>query len=149
MQSPLERIDADIKNAMMAKDPLKLNTARMLKSALKYYQIEKKLNSLAESDLIAVVHREIKKRQDAAESFRQASREDLRQKEEAEIALLKPYLPPGLTAAELEALVKSCIEEIGATSKNQLGQVMKLAIAKAAGRADGKSINEIASRLLA
>ena len=149
MPTSLEKIDSDIKSAMLAKDALKLSTLRMLKSALQYYQIEKKLQTLSDTDLIAVVQKQLKQRQDAIESYRTGGRDDLLKKEEAEAVILKTYLPQGLTAEELEALVKSTIAEIGATSKAQIGMVMKAAIAKAAGRADGKSINAIALKLLA
>ena len=149
MPTSLEKIDSDIKSAMLAKDALKLSTLRMLKSALQYYQIEKKLQAVSDADLIAVVQKQLKQRQDAIESYRAGDRDDLLKKEEAEAVILKTYLPQGLTAEELEALVKSTIAEIGATSKAQIGMVMKAAIAKAAGRADGKSINAIALKLLA
>jgi uncharacterized protein len=148
MPNALDRIDADIKQAMLAKEAEKLSTLRMLKSALKYYQIEKKLEALSDADLITIVQKQIKQRQDSIESFKTANREDLQKKEEAELAFLKTYLPAALTQEELEALVKSVIAEVGATSKAQVGQVMKAAIAKAAGKADGKSINQLALKLL-
>lgn len=148
MPNALERIDSDIKQAMLAKEAEKLSTLRMLKSALKYYQIEKKLETLSDADLISVVQKQIKQRQDAIESFKTGNREDLAKKEESELHFLKTYLPAALTQEELEALVQSVITEVGATSKAQVGQVMKVAIAKAAGKADGKSINQIALKLL-
>lgn len=148
MPTPLERIDAEIKAAMIARDTARLGLLRLLKSALKYHQIEKKLEVLSEADFLAVVQREIKKRHDSIESYRAANRKDLLDKEEAEAAILKAYLPQALAPEELEALVKAAIAETGATSKAQLGAVMKAAIAKAAGRADGKSINATALRLL-
>ncbi len=149
MPTPLEKIDSEIKSAMLAKDVLKLSTLRMLKSALQYYQIEKRLQSLSDTDLVAVVQKQLKQRQDAIEGYRAGGRDELLKKEEAEAAILKTYLPKGLTAEELEALVKSVIAELGATTKAQIGQVMKAVITKAAGRADGKSINAVALKLLA
>ncbi len=148
MPSAIDRIDSEIKAAMLAKEAARLSTLRMLKSALKYYQIEKKLDSLSDADLITVVQKQIKQRQDSIESYRTAGRADLLQKEEDELKVLKVYLPQGLTEQELESLVKSVITEVGATSKAQVGAVMKAAIAKAAGRADGKSINALALKLL-
>ena len=82
------------------------------------------------------------------DSYRGAGRDDLFKKEEAEMGVLRGYLPQALSTGELEATVKSVIQEVGATSRAQIGQVMKLAIAKAAGRADGKAINAIAMKLL-
>ncbi len=148
MPLPIERIDSEIKAAMIARDSLRLETLRGLKSALKYHQIDKKLDALAESDFVSVVQKQIKQRHDSIESFRTAGRQDLQQKEEAELAILKAFVPQGLSPEEVEALVKAAIVETGATSKAQVGQVMKAAIAKAAGRADGKSINAAALKLL-
>ena len=148
MPSAIEKIAADLKAAMLARDAVKLGTLRMLKSAMQYYQIEKKLETLAEGDLIAVVQKQLKQRQDAIDSYRTAGRNDLLEKEAAELAILKGYLPAALSSDEVEALVKAVIAEVGATSKAQVGLVMKGAIARAAGRADGKTINSVALKLL-
>ena len=148
MPSPIEKIDSEIKASMLAKDAVKLNTIRMLKSALKYYQIEKKLDAISDQDLIIVVQKQVKQHQDSIESYRSAGRNDLLEKEEAELAILKTYLPQALSPEDLESLVKEMIAEIGATSKAQMGQVMKGVMAKAAGRADGKSMNAIVMKLL-
>jgi len=133
---------------MFAKDAIKLGTLRMFKSALRYYQIEKKLDTLSDKDVITIAQKQIKQRQDSIESFRNGGREDLLQKEEAEMAILKTYLPQELSNEELEALIKTVIAEVWATTRAQIGLVMKTAIARAAGRADGKSINAIALKLL-
>jgi len=148
MPTALERVDADIKSSMLARNAMRLGTLRMLKSALTYYQIEGKLRTLSEQDLIAVAQKQMKQRQDAIESYRTAGRNDLAQKEEAELAILREFLPQGFSAEELEAYVKGIIAEVGATGKAQIGVVMKTALAKAAARADGKSINTVALRLL-
>lgn len=149
MSNPIERIDSEIKSAMLARENVKLNTLRMLKSSLKYFMIEKKLETPTEADLITVVQKLIKQRQDSVESFQKAGRKDLLDVEMAEIHILKSYLPQALTPEELEALVKTVIAEVNATTKAQVGLVMKSALAKAAGRADGKSINAVALKLLA
>lgn len=148
MPTLLERFDADLKDAMRRKQADKLSTLRLLKSAIKYYQIEKKLDAVTDPDAIAVMQKQIKQRKDSIESYRAGGREDLAKKEEAELAVLRAYLPQGLSPAEIEALVKTVIQEVGATGKAQIGPVMKAAIAKAAGRADGKSINAAALKLL-
>ncbi|NUN93855.1 MAG: GatB/YqeY domain-containing protein [Verrucomicrobiae bacterium] len=148
MPLPLERLDAEIKAAMIARDTARVALLRLLKSALKYHQIEKRLDALSEADFLGVVQKQIKQRLDSIESYRAAGRGDLLAKEERELALLKAYLPQALTPEEMEALVRAAIAETGATSKNQIGVVMKAALAKAAGRADGRSINAVALRLL-
>ena len=112
------------------------------------YQIEKKLDSLSDADLIAVVQKQMKQRQDSIESYRSAGRDDLLKKEEVEASILKTYLPKSLSVEELEALIQSVITEVGATGRSQVGLVMKTAITRAAGRADGKSINTMALKLL-
>jgi len=141
-------VDSEIKKAILARDTIRLNTMRLLKSALTYHRIEKKLDTLSDNDLIIVVQRLIKQHLDSIDSYRSAGRQDLLQKEEAELAILREYTPQPFSAEELEAMVKLVIAEVGATSKAQMGLVMKAAIAKAAGRSDGKAINTIALKLL-
>ncbi|MDD2707499.1 MAG: GatB/YqeY domain-containing protein [Verrucomicrobiae bacterium] len=143
-----EQIDSDIKTAMKSGQRERLGTLRMLKSAIKYAQIEKKLDAMPDADVMAVVQKQIKQRRDAIDSYRQANREDLLKKEEAELVVLQGYLPQAMSAEEVEGLVKAAIQETGAKGKAQIGLVMRAALAKAAGRADGKTINSIAVKLL-
>ena len=138
-----EQIDHDLKEAMKARDAFKLGTLRMVKSALKYSAIEQGGASatLSDTDAMAVLRKQIKQREDSVTSFEQGGRPELAEKEKAEIALLAAYLPKGLTTEELTALVIEAIAEIGATSKAQMGAVMKAAQAKAEGRADGRQLS--------
>ncbi len=138
-----DQINEDIKTAMKAKDSSRLNVLRMLKSAIKYAAIEKfgADGSLDDPDAISVVRKQIKQRMDSIASFEKAGRQELADTEKSEITVLESYLPTGLTAAEIEELVKSCIAETGATSKAQMGAVMKLVTEKANGRADGRSLS--------
>jgi uncharacterized protein YqeY len=137
------RIDADLKEAMKAKQAERLGVLRMLKAALKNVAIEKGGISfeLSDADATAVVRKELKKRQDSIESFTQGNRPELAAKETSEAAVLAAYLPQALTPEELQQLVAAAITETGATSKAQMGAVMKLAVEKAAGRADGKALS--------
>ena len=144
----LERISQEIKAAMLAKDADRLSTLRLLKSALGYVQIEKKVETLPDAEVIAVVQKEIKKRRDSVEQFTTGGRPELAAKETAEIAVLETFLPQALSADELEQLVRGTIQELGATSKKEMGQVIKAVQAKAAGRADGKSISTLVGKLL-
>ena len=140
----------DIKNAMKAKDTVALNVVRGLKSALKYAAIEKlgAEGELAEADAMAVVRKEIKKRQDSVASYEQAKRQDLADTEKAEIAVLEKYLPAAMSAEEITTLVESVIAELGATSKKEMGAVMKVLQERTAGRADGKTLSgEVSKRL--
>jgi uncharacterized protein YqeY len=133
---------------MLARDAERLNTLRMLKSAAGYVQIEKKTDALSDADFMAVVQREVKKRRDAVEQYTAGGRPELAAKETAEIAVLETFLPKPLSAEELEALVRSTIQEVGATDKKQMGAVMKAVQAKVSGRADGKTISALVGRLL-
>ena len=137
------RIDNDLKEAMKAKQADRLNVIRMLKSALKLASIEQGGADarLDEPAALAIVRKELKKRQDSIEQFTKGNRPELAEKERAEAAMLEAYLPQGLSADELAALVREAIAEAGATSKAQMGAVMKIAVAKAAGRADGRALS--------
>jgi len=143
-----EQLQQEIKNAMLAKDADRLNALRMLKSAIGYVQIEKKTDTLSDADFIGVVQREVKKRRDSAEQFTTGGRAELAARENAEIAVLEAFLPRQLSAEELESLVRATIQEVGATDKKQMGPVIKAVQAKVAGRADGKTISALVSKLL-
>jgi uncharacterized protein YqeY len=150
MSTIAERLTEDIKTAMKAKDTVALNVVRGLKSAIKYAAIEK-LGAdgvLEDADAIVVVRKEIKKRQDSVEQYEKANRQDLADTEKAEIAVLEKYLPAAMSAAELSKLVDDAIAETGASSKKDMGKVMKLVTERAAGRTDGKTIStEVGKRL--
>lgn len=144
------RIDEDLKQAMKARQAERLGVIRMLKSALKLASIEQGGMDarLDDAAALAIVRKELKKRQDSIEQFTKGGRPELAEKEKAEAAILQEYLPQALGAEELAALVQACIAEAGATSKAQMGAVMKLAVAKAAGRADGKALSAAVSAAL-
>ena len=138
----------EIKAAMLAKDAERLSTLRLLKSAVGYAEIERKTAPLSDADFISIVQREVKKRRDSIEQFEKGGRPELAEKERKEIPVLETFLPKALSPEELEQLVKATIQELGATSKKEMGPVIKSVQAKAAGRADGKSISALVGRLL-
>ncbi len=145
-----ERILEDIKTAMRAKDSLTLNVVRNLKSSIKYAAIEKlgAEGELPDMDVIAVIRKEIKKRQDSIASYEAANRADLADTEKAEAAMLEKYLPAGLSQEEVAKLVEDAIAETGATTKKDMGTVMKLVQERAAGRTDSKTLStEVSKRL--
>jgi len=144
----LERIQQELKAAMLARDAERAGTLRLLKSAIGYLQIERKNENLPDADLIAVIQKEVKKRRDAVEQFTAGGRPELAAKETKEISVLEAFLPQPLSPTELEELVRSVIQETGATSKKDMGVVMKAAQAKATGRADGKALSGVVARLL-
>jgi len=145
-----QRVDSDLKEAMRAKEGTKLGVLRMLKSALKYSAIAKSgaESELSDAEAIQVIRKQAKQRQDSIESFEKGGRTELADKEKEELALLNTYLPQAMSAEELEKVVRETIAELGATSKAQMGAVMKALQAKAAGRVDGKTLSaEVARRL--
>lgn len=138
-----ERIDSDLKDAMRAKDAAKLGVLRMLKSALKYAAIEKSSEAqLDDAEAAQVIRKQVKQRQDSIEQFEKGGRPELAAKEKEELLIVNAYLPKGLEADELAALVKETISEVGATSRAQMGAVMKALQGKVAGRADGKTLSQ-------
>jgi uncharacterized protein len=146
-----EQIDHDLKEAMKARNADKLAVLRMLKSALKNAAIEKggAAGVLDDAEAISVVRKQVKQRQDSVEGFEKGGRPELAAKEKAEMDVLNAYLPQQLSAEDLTAMVKAAIVEAGATSKAQMGVVMKIAQAKAAGRADGRALSQEVQKLLA
>jgi uncharacterized protein len=143
-----ERLSQDIKTAMLAKDADRLSALRMLKSAMGYAQIERKTESLPDSEVVAIVQKEVKKRRDSVEQFEKGGRPELAAKEKQEITILEAFLPEPLSAEDLEKLVRATIQETGATGKKDMGPVIKAVQAKAAGRADGKSVSTLVGKLL-
>ena len=148
--SLVAQIDAELKKAMMAREADRLSVLRMLKSSVKYAAIEKGgADSVpSDADVIAVVRKEVKKREDSITSFAEAGRTDLADKEKSELEFLRVYLPAQMAEEKVEALVKEAIAETGATTKAQMGLVMKAAQAKAAGQVDGKTLSTVVQRLL-
>lgn len=137
------RIDQEIKAAMLAREAARLGVLRMLKAALMNAAIEKHgaKGELEESEALAIVRKEIKKRQDSIESFEKAGRSELAASEREEITILSAYLPQALTPGEVEKIVSEAIAEVGATSRKEMGAVMKVVNAKANGRADGRTLS--------
>jgi uncharacterized protein YqeY len=138
-----ERIDSELKDAMRAKDAARLGVLRMLKSAIKNAAIEKggASASLDDAEATQVIRKQVKQRQDSIESFEKGGRPELAAKEKDELAILNAYLPQAMDAKELENAVRAAIAEAGATSRAQMGAVMKVLQTKLAGRADGKTLS--------
>jgi len=143
-----ERLQADTTAAMRSGDPLRRDVLRMVQNAI--YNIEKaKKVTLTEDEILGVLTREVKTRRESVEAFRAGNREDLAVKEEAEIAILKDYLPQPLTEDELRALVDEGVAATGATSARDLGKVMSWLSPQIRGRADGKLTSGLVAQALA
>ena len=138
-----QRVDTDLKEAMRAKDATKLGVLRMLKSALIYAAIAKSdaEAELSDAEAAQVIRKQAKQRQDSIESFEKGGRAELAEKEKEELAILDGYLPQPMSADEISKVVRATIAEAGATSRAQMGAVMKALQAKVAGRVDGKALS--------
>jgi hypothetical protein len=143
-----EKLDEDLKSAMRAKDSLRMNTVRGLKSAIKYREIEL-MKPLDDAGILGVVSTEIKRRRDSVEQYRAGNRPDLADKEEAEIKILQEFLPQQLSPAEVEAKVAEVIARVGAQGPKDMGAVMKALLPEVQGRADGKVVSELVKQRLA
>ena len=142
-----EKITNDLKAAMKARDVMRLSCLRLLKTSIKHKQVEKG-EELKDEDIEALISSAIRKGQEAAQEFNKGNREDLAAKEEAEIKILYDYLPKQLDSVEIEKIIKEIITELSIDSPKDLGKVMKAAMVRMAGKAQGKEVNEIARRLL-
>lgn len=143
----VDKLQNDLKAAQLARDEIKVSTLRLLLSEIKNAQIAKN-GDLSEEDLISVLQREAKKRKEAAEGFRKGDREDSAKKEEAELKILEGYLPSQMSNEELTKLVEDTINEIGASSLQDLGKVMGVVMGKVAGRADGGTVSALVKQKL-
>ncbi len=137
-----ERLDSDLKDAMRAKDEMKLTTIRAIKSAVKYKEVEAANKVLDEPAIVQVIVTQVKQRRDAAAEYKAANRVDLADKEEKEITILQVYLPTQLSAEQLTAEIAKAIAEAGAKSVKDLGNVMKIVTPRLKGQAEGKAISD-------
>jgi uncharacterized protein YqeY len=132
-----EQISQELLESMKAKDSVRTSTLRMLISSVRNKEIEKK-KSLAEADILDVIQAEAKRRKESIDEYKKAGRDDLASKEEAELNVLKVYLPQSLSDAELKALVQSAVKSSGAKTPQDMGKVMSVLMPQIKGRADGK-----------
>jgi len=142
-----ERLKQDLLTAMKAKDSFKRDVIRFLNSSIKQIEVDER-RELSDEEIIKIIQKSVKQREDAIKQFEEASRDDLIEKEKKELEILSSYLPKQLSDEELESIVKEVINEVGAKSMADIGKVMGVAIKKTQGRADGKRINEIVKKVL-
>lgn len=146
MNNLWQKINEDITASMRQKDELKLSVLRMVLASLKNKKIELgNKNELNDEQIIQILATEIKKRKDAAAAYKQGERSDLEQREEAEMKILAEYMPPQLSSAEIEAVVRTVINGL---EQQNFGQVMSMTMAKLKGQADGQLVAEIVKKVL-
>jgi hypothetical protein len=147
--SLMEEVTAGIGAAMKSRDQTVLDALRMLKTALTVKAVEKG-RDLDETESLQVVNALVKQRRDSIEQFTKAGRQELADREAAQIGVLERYLPPAATPEDIDAAVQAAVAETGASSAKDMGRVMKAAMARLAGKtADGKAVNEAVRRRLA
>lgn len=143
-----DRISSDYKQAMKDRDPLKVSTLSFLRAQLKYAAIDKKAEKLEDPDVITVIKKQVKQRQDSIEQYEKGGRAELADKEKKELAILKSYLPQELSVDEIKAFIAEAIRETGASSMKDMGQIMKVLMPKLGGRADNKVLSDLVRQSL-
>ena len=138
-----EQISSDYRQAMRDKNAIKVSTLSFLRSQLKYVMIDKKVEKLPDEDVITVIKKQIKQRLDSIEQYQKGGRQDLVDKEQAEMNILKNYLPQEISPQELEKIAVEIIKETKAAGVKDMGKVMKAVMAKAAGRVDNKLVSDV------
>ncbi len=143
----MEKIQADMKDALKKREMLKVNVLRMVLSDLKYLKVEKG-EEPDEGDILKAIKKAVKSRKDSVEQFKEGGRNDLVEKETKEIEILESYLPEQITGEELSRELDKIIEELGADSKKQFGLVMKTAMSRLKGMADGNEVRRLTQEKL-
>ena len=142
-----KQLESDLKDAMRSGDDLRKRTLRMVFSAIKNAEIERR-NHLGESDILGIIQKEIKSRRETIQDAERANRPDLVMSNQEEISVLEAYLPKQLNDEELATLIREAIAETGASSLNQMGQVMKVLMPRIKGRADGGEVSRMVRKML-
>ncbi|MFM9329694.1 GatB/YqeY domain-containing protein [Paenibacillus mesotrionivorans] len=143
-----DRLNEDMKQAMRSQDKFRLSVIRMVRSSIKNIEIDQR-KTLDDQDVLDVLNREIKQRRDSLQEFEKAGRQDLVDQLKQELDILSAYMPKQLSEDEVKVIVQQTIQEVGASSKADMGKVMGALMPKVKGLADGKLVNQIVSQLLA
>lgn len=143
-----ERLSEDMKQAMKDKDKFRLSVIRMIRSSIKNIEIDQR-KTLDDDEVLDILNREIKQRKDSLQDFEKAGREDLVDPLKAEIAIISEYMPQQLSEDEIKEIVQQTIQQVGASSKADMGKVMSALMPKVKGRADGKLVNQLVQQFLA
>lgn len=149
MSTLTERISADLKTAMKAKQELELSVLRMLKAEVLKFQADKGLSyTVTDDDVLVLVRRLVKQRKEAAQQYSDYGAKDRAQSELNEVKVLEKYLPAQLSAEEVETIVRATVTEVGAATPKDMGKVMKAVMPKLKGQADGKVVKDMVMRVL-
>jgi hypothetical protein len=138
----------ELKEAMKSKDQLKLSTLRLLNSQIKNKEIDLRPNAISEEEIVTVIKKSVKQRQDSIEQYQNANRQDLADIEIAELKILETYLPQMMSEDQIKVFVLEAIKETGATEAKDMGKVMKAVMAKTKGQADNRVVSELVKQTL-
>lgn len=142
------RIESEFKAAMKAQDKTLVSTLRMLKAEINNLKIDENKKELTDIEIIKIVHRQVKQHKDSIEQFEKGKRQDLVDKEKKELAILNVYMPEQCSPEELKKIVEDAVRETGASSKKDMGRVIKAVMEKVKGRSDGKTVSQLVSSML-
>lgn len=143
----IEKIQADLRQALKAKEEIRVSTLRLLLAEVHNREIQKQAK-LKDEDVVAVIRQQLKLRQEAIEAYQKGNRDDLVKKEQKELEILSKYLPQKISPEELEKIIRQTISEVGAGGQEDFGKVMGAVMVKIKGRAEGKEVAEIVKKLI-
>jgi len=143
-----QRIEGDMRSALKSGEAAKLSVLRMLVSAVRMLGMEKNAKEIADGDVLQILQKQVKQRKESIVQFEKGNRRDLADKEAAELKILESYMPKQLGEEELLNIIKEVIAEAGTSAKSDIGKIMKLLMPKVAGKADGKTVNQLLMRFL-
>lgn len=147
MEDLKQKLTDDLKQALRGRDKVRCSVIRLVMAAIKNAEIARQA-TLNDTDILGVIAKDVRQHQESIDAFRQGNRQDLVAQEEAELAMLKEYLPQQMTREEIIAAARQVIEEVGAREPGDKGKVMPKLIAQLKGRADGREINAVVTELL-
>ena len=143
-----ERIESEFKAALKARDTIKVSTLRMLKADINNTKFDKNEKALSDDEIVKIIQRQVKQHKDSIEQFTKGKREDLVEKEKKELAILVAYMPEQCSPEELKKIAEETVKELGASTKKDMGRVIKAVMEKTKGRAEGKAVSQIVSGML-
>jgi len=143
-----KKISTDYIQAMKNREALRSSTLNFLRAQIKNVMIDKRVEELDDAEVIAIIKKQVKQRQESIAQYAAGGRNDLAEKEQAELDILKGYLPQEMSAEELEPIVQAAVKEAGASSLKDMGAVMKIVMSKTAGKADNKLVSELVKKFL-
>lgn len=143
-----QKINSDFIQAMKSKDSIKVSTLSLLRAQIKNVIIDQKIDALDDVDVIRIIKKQVKQRQDSIKQYLDGGREDLAKKEEQEFEILKEYLPEDMDKDQIVKIISDAIDDLQAKSMKDMGNVMKIVLSKTAERADGKMVSDLVKQEL-